>query len=150
MVNKWDLAKDFADTEDYAHYISEMLPGLGCAPIAFTTASDGKNTQSVLDLAAEIFKQATTQVPTGKLNRAIEAINERRVGGNKKKRGTPRIFYGTQVAVSPVSLLLFVNRPELFDTNYMRFATNRFQEILELEEVPIRLMLRARHARGRP
>lgn len=146
VVNKWDLAKDFADTEDYANYISEMLPGLGCAPIAFTTASDGKNTQSVLDLAAEIFKQATTQVPTGKLNRAIEEINERRVGGNKKRRGTPRIFYGTQVAVSPVSLLLFVNRPELFDTNYMRFATNRFQEILGLEEVPIRLMLRARHA----
>jgi len=150
VVNKWDMAKDHADTEDYADYITDMLPGLRVAPIAFTTATDGKNTQSVLDLASEIFKQATTQVPTAKLNKAIEIINARKVSGSKKKRGTPKIFYGTQVAVSPVTILLFVNRPELFDNNFMRFATNMFQEMLGLEEVPIRLMLRARHAAGRP
>ena len=114
--------------------------------IAFTTATDGKNTQSVLDLAGEIFKQATTQIPTAKLNKVIEEINVRKISGSKKKRGTPKIFYGTQVATSPVSILLFVNRPELFDNNFMRFATNMFQEMLGLEEVPIRLMLRARNA----
>ena len=144
VVNKWDLAMDFADTDDYADYITEMLPGLRHTPIAFTTASDGKNIQSVLDLAAEIFKQASSDVPTARLNKAIEEINAKRIAGSKKKRGMPKILYGTQVAKLPISILLFVNHPELFDDNYMRFATNQFREMIGIDEVPIRLMLRAR------
>ena len=144
VVNKWDLAKDFADTDEYAGYFDRVLTGLRYAPIAFTTATDGKNTQSVLDLTAELFKQASTQVSTGKLNKAIEMISEERVGGGRKKGGYPKIYYGTQVAVKPVSILLFVNKPDLFDDMYQRFVTNRLGEMLGLEEVPIRLLLRKR------
>ncbi|MCF7954166.1 MAG: ribosome biogenesis GTPase Der [Phycisphaerae bacterium] len=144
VVNKWDLAMDFANTDDYADYITEMLPGLRHTPIAFTTATDGKNIQSVLDLATEIFKQASSDIPTAQLNKAIEAINSKRIAGTKNKRGMPKILYGTQVAKLPISILLFVNHPELFDDNYMRYATNQFRDMIGIEEVPIRLMLRAR------
>lgn len=144
VINKWDLAKDIADAGDYEGYLDEAMPGLRFAPIAFTTAKDGKNIQSVLDLATEVFKQSSQQIPTALLNKAIEKIAEARVGGSKKKRGFPKIFYGTQVAVRPISLLLFVNRVEFFDANFQRFAVNRFREILGLEEVPIRLLMRRR------
>ena len=147
IVNKWDLAKEYADTEAYAEYITKMLPGLRNAPIAFTTATDGRNTQSVLDLATEIYKQATTQLPTARLNKAVELINSRKISGTKHKTGFPKIFYATQVATLPVSLLLFVNHPQLFDENFMRFAKNQLGELLEIEEVPIRLMLRARRGK---
>jgi GTP-binding protein len=149
VVNKWDLAVGFADTEAYADYITEMLPALRFTPIAFTTATDGKNIQSVLDLSTEIFKQASAEIPTAHLNKAIEAINTKRIAGAKKKRGMPRILYGTQVAKLPISILLFVNHPELFDDNYMRYATNQFREIIGIDEVPIRLMLRARGGKKR-
>lgn len=144
VVNKWDLAKDFADTQDYADYLEQVLTGLRHAPIAFTTASEAKNTQSVLDLTAEIYKQANAQIPTAKLNKAIEIIASENVGGGRKKGGFPKIYYGTQVAANPVSILLFVNRPDLFDEVYQRFVTNRLGELLGLEEVPIRLLLRKR------
>ena len=144
VINKWDLVKEFAGAEDYEEYLTEVLPGLGHAPLAFTTAKEGKNIQTVLDLASELYKKASTQIPTGMLNRAIEEISEAKVGGSKKKGGFPKIYYGTQVAVRPVSLLLFVNDPGLFTDNFMRFATNRLGELLDLEEVPIRLMLRRR------
>ncbi|MCD6393693.1 MAG: ribosome biogenesis GTPase Der [Planctomycetes bacterium] len=144
VINKWDLAKDFADTEDYSDYLGEVLPGLRHVPIAFTTATEGKNVQSVLDLAAELFKQASTRIPTPMLNKAIERLSAERVGGSRKKGGNPRIYYGTQVAVRPISLLLFVNRPELFDEPFERFATGRLREWLDIQEVPIRLLLRAR------
>lgn len=146
IVNKWDLAKEFADTADYADYLEQMLTGLRHAPIAFTTATEAKNIQSVLDLAAELFKQASTKVPTGRLNKAIEIISEERVGGGRKKSGFPKIYYATQVAVRPISILLFVNKPELFDEPYQRFVINRLGELLGLEEVPIRLLLRKRGA----
>lgn len=144
VINKWDLAKEFAETEDYEDYLDEVLPGLRYAPLAFTTATESKNIQSVLDLATELFKLASTQIPTAKLNKAIEKLSEEKVGGSKKKPGFPKIFYGTQVAVRPVSLLLFVNRPSLFDDHYQKFAVGRLKEWLNLQEVPIRLLLRAR------
>jgi len=144
VINKWDLAKDVASGEDYEEYLTEVLPGLRYAPIAFTTATDAKNVQSVLDLTSEIFKQASTEIPTPLLNKAIETISEHKVGGSKKKSGFPKIFYGTQVSTLPVSLLLFVNRPELFDDHFIRFASNQLRELLDIQEVPIRLMLRKR------
>jgi len=144
VVNKWDLAKDVAATDDYADYLGKVLMGLRHAPIAFTTAKDAKNVQSVLDLAAELFKQASMKIPTGKLNKAIKMLSEERVGGASRGGSHPKIFYGTQVATNPISLLLFVNRPDLFDETYQRFAVGRLREWLGVEEVPIRLLLRAR------
>jgi GTP-binding protein len=141
VVNKWDLAKDSADTGQYEDYLTKLLPGLRHAPIAFTTASEGKNVKSVLDLAAELFKQATTWISTGKLNRAFEAIKETQAGSSKI--GSPKIYYATQVAINPVTILMFVNKPELFDENYRRFVVSRLSDLLPIAEVPIRLFVRA-------
>jgi len=123
--------------------LTKRLPVLKYAPIAFTTATKAKNVQSVLDLAADIFKQTTTWIPTARLNKAFEIIKQERVSG-KSKGGRPKIYYATQIAVNPVTILMFVNRPELFEENYMRFIKGRLQSMLPIEEVPIRLLARPR------
>jgi len=144
IVNKWDLAKDTAVTEDYEDYLTKMLPSLKEAPIAFTTATEAKNIQSVLDLASEIFKQATTWIPTPKLNNAFEIIKAERTGATKRGRlGWPKIYYATQIAVNPVTILMFVNRPELFEENYRRYIMGRLKSLLPITEVPIRLLVRS-------
>ncbi len=143
VVNKWDLAKDSAATEDYEDYLTKLLPGLRYAPLAFTTATQAKNIQSVLDLSAEIFKQTTTWIPTARLNKAFEAIKQENITAAKKgKRGWPKIYYATQIAVNPFTVLMFVNAPELFEENYLRFIVNRLRSLLPIEEVPIRLFAR--------
>jgi GTP-binding protein len=141
VVNKWDLAKDVADTEQYEDYLTKVLPGLSHVPIAFTTANKGKNVKSVLDLAAELFKQATTWIPTAKLNKAFEIIKETQP--TAKKLGKPKIYYATQVAINPVTILLFVNKANLFDEKYRRFIVGQLSELLPAAEVPIRLFVRA-------
>ena len=143
VVNKWDLAKDSAATEDYADYLTKLLPGLKYAPLAFTTATEGKNVQSVLDLSAEIFKQTTTWIPTTRLNKTFELIKQEKIGITAGgKRGRPKIYYATQVSVNPVTILMFVNKPELFEENYRRFIVNRLRSILPIDEVPIKLFAR--------
>jgi GTP-binding protein len=144
VVNKWDLAKDIAVTGDYGQYLTAILPGLKHAPIVFTTATDSKNVQSVLDVAAELFKQGTTWVPTAKLNKAIEAIKSQRIKAGRRKTKFPKIYYATQVSVNPVTILAFVNEPKLFDEGYRRPVISRLGELLELDEVPIRLFVRSR------
>ena len=142
-INKWDLAKDAAVTSDYDQYLTKLLPGLKYAPIVFTTATKAKNIQSVLDLAAEIFKQTTTWIPTAKLNKAFEIIKTEKVGRVKGKGSWPKIYYATQIAVNPITILMFVNNPELFEENYRRFIIGRLRELLPVEEVPIRLLARS-------
>ncbi len=142
-INKWDLAKDAAVTSDYDQYLTKLLPGLKYAPIVFTTATEAKNIQSVLDLAAEIFKQTTTWIPTAKLNKAFEIIKTEKIGGVKGKGSWPKIYYATQIAVNPITILMFVNNPELFEENYRRFIIGRLRELLPVEEVPIRLLARS-------
>jgi len=144
VVNKWDLAKDTTVTGDYGEYLTKILPGLKCSPIAFTTATKAKNVQSVLDLTAEIFKQTTTQIPTAKLNKAFEIIKQEHVGTTKRgKAGRPKIYYATQIAVNPVTILMFVNKPTLFEENYRRFIIGRLRDLLPIAEVPIRLLARS-------
>jgi GTP-binding protein len=142
VVNKWDLAKEKAVTGDYEQYLTKVLTGLKYAPIAFTTATDSKNVQSVLDLSAEIFKQTTTQIPTPKLNQAFEIIKQEKTSSAKHKTGLPKIYYATQIAARPITILMFVNKPELFEENYRRFIIGKLRELLPIQEVPIRLLAR--------
>jgi GTP-binding protein len=144
VVNKWDLAKEKTITGAYEEYLTKLLPGLKYAPIAFTTATQAKNVQSVLDLAAELFKQTTTWIATAKLNKAFEIIKKQQPG--TAKIGRPKIYYATQVAVNPVTILMFVNKPQFFDENYQRFIIGRLGELLPTTEVPIRLLIRAHRA----
>ncbi|MEJ2647360.1 MAG: ribosome biogenesis GTPase Der [Sedimentisphaerales bacterium] len=143
VVNKWDLAKNVASTDDYHNYLTKILPALKYTPIAFTTATESKNIQSVLDLASELFKQATTWIPTSKLNKAFETIKKEKTGASKGRKARPKLYYAAQIAINPVTILLFVNRPELFEENYRKYIINRLRSLLPVEEVPIRLLARS-------
>jgi GTPase len=141
VVNKWDLTMHQASNTDYEEYLSKVLPVTKDAPIAFTVATQTKNVNDVLDLAYELFLQANTWIPTPKLNNAFEKIKAKRTVSAKK--GTPNIYYATQIAVNPVTILMFVNRPQLFDENHRRFIINRLHDLLPVPEVPIRLLARS-------
>ena len=56
------------------------------------------------------------------------------------------------MAVNPITILMFVNKPELFDENYRRFIVNRLSASGELPtaEVPIRLLVRSHKGYANP
>ena len=144
VVNKWDLAKEYASTEAYGDYLTKTLIGLDFAPVVFTTAKAGKNVFAAIDVASSLFKQYQTRVSTGQLNSALEkALAER---GPSHRRGTkpPKIFYATQVTTAPPTIVLFVNTLASFRPDYLRFLIHRFRETLPFPEIPIRLVLRAK------
>lgn len=143
VINKWDLAKESAETGDYEDYLTKELPSLKFAPLAFTTASEGKNVQSVLDLCGELNKQANLEISTGELNRVFELIKDERSGSVRRKSGFPKFYYATQIAVNPITILMFVNNPKLFDDNHKRYIIGRLRTMLPIPEVPIRLLARS-------
>ena len=54
------------------------------------------------------------------------------------------MYYATQVAVYPPTIVLFTNGPDLFDNTYRRYLLKIFRDRLPFREVPIKLMLRKR------
>jgi GTPase len=158
VVNKWDLTKikatemdgekltDEKLMEQFGTYLEQELPHVDYAPIAFITAKDGRNIQSVVDLAQHIFKQANERVGTGRLNAAVKAIFEEKTPSTSTGRRA-KIYYATQSDVAPPTIVLFVNKPEYIDDSYQRFMINRFREKLPFDEVPIKLIIRGKTAR---
>jgi GTP-binding protein len=56
----------------------------------------------------------------------------------------PKIFYASQVAEQPPTLVLFCNDPQAISQGYQRYLLGVFREKLPFCEVPIKLYLRRR------
>jgi GTPase len=161
VINKWDLTKqklletrkdltafdDAAVMEEFREYLDEELKHVDYAPIAFVSAKDGRNVQTVLDTAQHLFNQANTRLTTGQLNRVVRQILQEKHPSTPSGRKA-RIYYATQSDVAPPTIVLFVNNPKFLDEAYQRFMINRFRELLPYPEVPIKLLIRGKQARG--
>ncbi len=150
VVTKWDLAEgrknkkgQTVSIEDYRKYIEEELRGMSFCPIVFTSATEGFGLRESIDTAFKLFEQSLQRVSTSKLNNLIREILDER--GPSSKLGTrAKILYTTQVAVAPPTILLVVNKPELFNDEYQRYLLNRIRENAPFDEVPIRMIYRER------
>ena len=144
VVNKWDLAKGHATSDDYGEYLTKVIPEIDYAPVAFTSAWTGRNIDSTIDLAAELFKQSQMRVGTGQLNQVLQKALETNRPRTKRGHKPPKFFYATQVSIRPPTIAIFVNGPRLVTPDYERFLVNRLRESLPFAEIPIRLLFRAR------
>ncbi len=142
VLNKWDLAQG-VETEKFNHYISHCLPGLSFAPISFISAKNNDHVVDMVHLALELYTQVNTRVTTSELNQALEeALALHRP--TRRKTKSPKIYYATQVDVSPPTFVLFVNDPRLFDSDYERYLSNQLRSKLPFSEVPLKFHFRAR------
>jgi len=146
VVNKWDKVKSLASSDDYGDYLGKVLPEMDYAPVAFTSAISGRNLQSTVDLATQLFKQANTRVGTGKLNQILQQAISTNLPSPKRGQKSPKFHYATQVTTRPPTIVVFVNSASLVTQNYQRFLLNRFRESLPFDEIPIRLTFRSRRS----
>lgn len=143
-VNKIDLLdKDRIAPEDYLDYLTEQLRGLDYAPIVFLSASSGEGIRDVIAMAFNLHEQAGHREETGALNRIVEKILDKR--GPSSRLGTQaKLYFASQIEVRPPTIVLKVNKPELFKGRYERYLMNRLREELPFSEVPIRLVFSSR------
>jgi GTP-binding protein len=140
VVNKWDLMGQLP-TSKFGNYVRAVFPNLDFLPIAFITAKSGKNVQAVLNLAQNLYKQSSVRVGTADLNRVLAKALEQQPPPLRQNR-RPKIFYATQVAMNPPTIVLFTNGPSLFDNTYERYLVKTFRDHLSFGDVPIKLYLR--------
>jgi GTP-binding protein len=140
VVNKWDLMKPMP-TGEFATYVHKMFPMLDFVPLAFVTATEGRNANPLLNLAQTLHKQASARVSTGDLNRVLrQALDAQSPPLRQNRR--PKVYYATQVATNPPTIVLFTNSANLFDQTYQRYLLKTFRDQLPFNDVPIKLYLR--------
>ena len=144
VVNKWDLAKDRTSGQEYVDYFEKTMPELRFAPVSLTTSTEGYNVRGTIKLAAQLFDQANTRVPTAELNKHVEEILALRGPSHKAGTKRPKILYASQIGTAPPTIVCFVNDVRSFDRTYQRFLVNQLRERLPFDEIPIRLLLRKR------
>ena len=139
VVNKWDLADEEAEPEEFADYLTKTLRGLSYAPICLISAAEGEGLQDLVSMAFNLHAQANHREPTAQINSVVKSILSQR--GPSSRLGTQaKLYYASQVAVQPPTLALVVNQPKMFEGRYERYLMNRLREELPFSEVPIRLL----------
>lgn len=145
-ANKWDLVRGPL-AEERAKQLYYALRHVSFAPVVFVSAKTGRNVTRVLDAALRVDRAHALRVPTGPLNRAVEAA-EAAHPAPADARGRPlKIYYATQVSTRPPTVALFVNHPEVATEAYLRHLEARLRERFDFEGTPIRFVLRARRPR---
>ncbi|MFN3285813.1 MAG: ribosome biogenesis GTPase Der [bacterium] len=145
-ANKWDLLKGPL-AEERAKQLYHALRHVSFAPVLFVSAKTGRNVARLLDAALRVDRAHALRVPTGPLNRAVEAA-EAAHPAPTDARGRPlKIYYATQVSTRPPTVALFVNHPEVATEAYLRHLEARLRERFDFEGTPIRFVLRARRPR---
>jgi len=145
VVNKWDRGLDEKMTsEKWAEYLIKTFASMRHVPIAFITAKDSKNIRKLINLAQTIYKQSRERVSTGLLNRVVEQAIERNPPPMRRNK-RPKIYYATQVATEPPTIVVKCNQPILFDPAWKRYFLGFLREELPFYEVPMKLYFRPRH-----
>jgi GTP-binding protein len=144
-ANKWDLMK--AEGPDGAKRFDEQLrfhlKFLDFAPILHVSAKTGERAPKLLEAIERVSAARATRVPTGELNRFIEAITTAHPPVSPGRRNV-RALYAAQTGIAPPSFVLFTNVATRLHFSYERFLENRLREQYGFFGTPIRIAVRRR------
>jgi GTP-binding protein len=143
VVNKWDLTAGAMPTEKWVNYLRDTYRTMSYVPIAFITGQVGKNVKAMLNHSQMLFRQSLERVSTSHLNKLVRAVLSRNPPPAYQGR-QPKIYYATQVAVQPPTVVLFCSDPQGISPQYQRSLLRVFRDELAFGEVPIKLYLRRR------
>lgn len=149
VVNKWDLVpKDTYTMEQFKKVLRDKLHHIDYAPMVFTSALTGQRVAKILEMAEAAAQEAQRRITTGLLNQVVtEAIALNSPPTNKGR--AMKVYYSTQVRVSPPAFVLFVNDPGLVSQSYGRYLENKLREAFGFAGTPIRVVFRERREKDR-
>lgn len=148
-VNKLDLMESGEEERTkFLNYLRHKFDFLSWAPVVFISAKTGKNVDKILDLAIQIKTCRSQRIETGILNRWMEkTVMQHMPTGTGSK--IPKLYYATQVEVSPPHFVLFVNGSEYFHFSYLRYLENRLRETFDFTGTSIKLEFRDKDRKER-
>jgi GTP-binding protein len=137
-VNKWDLIGETGKRR-FERDLRDEMKFLDYAPVRFLSALHGEGIRGLFRTIREVYEAASFRVPTGELNRFVEALRfEER-----------KIYYLTQAAVRPPTFVAFVDRGGPLHFSHERRLINQLRKRFGFAGAPVVLKTRVK-GRNRP
>lgn len=143
LVNKWDEGSKIFEREQFVHKMELKVNFLQHCPLLFVSAKTKKNLGKIFDTIEQIRAQYERKIKTSDLNKAFEHIVEHHPLPTYKGQ-TIKMYYATQVSTKPPTFVVFCNYPKQVHFTYRRYVTNALREMFKLENVPVRVIFKAR------
>ena len=142
VVNKWDsIEKDNSTVNHFNDRIRTSLAYMPYAPIVYVSALTGQRINTLFDHIKYVYNQSTTRISTGMLNEVLaEATMKVQPPSDKGRR--LKIYYMTQISITPPTFVIFCNDAELFHFSYQRYLENCLRQTFGFGGTPIRLIIR--------
>lgn len=140
--NKMDLI-DPGEFRQRVAAVQERWPFLHHVPIHGVSALQGSGMKRIFPEIDAIYKEWGRRVATARLNAVFASLVDHHHLPMYKGK-TVKLFYATQAQSRPPTFLIFANYPEGISQSYRRYLIRGLQEQLQLEHVPVRLILRRR------
>ena len=142
VVNKWDtVEKDNGTVNRFNEKIRTALGYMPYAPIVYVSAMTGQRIHTLFEHIKYVQGQANTRISTGMLNDVLaEATMKVQPPSDKGKR--LKIYYMTQISVTPPTFVIFCNNAELFHFSYQRYIENCLRDTFGFVGTPIKLIIR--------
>ena len=147
VVNKWDaIEKNDKTMREYENEVRRVLSFMPYAEIMYVSAVTGQRLPKMFDMIDMVIENQTLRVATGVLNEILmEATAMQQPPSDKGKR--LKIYYMTQVAVKPPSVVIFVNDKELMHFSYQRYLENKIRESFGFKGTSLKFFVRERKER---
>lgn len=143
-VNKWDTVEKDDQTMNYwKNEIRNNFQFLKFAPIVFLSALTKKRIHTLIPELKKVYFNHSRRVKTSVLNDVIvdaTLLNQ----APDFNGGRLKIYYATQVAIQPPTIVFFVNESNFAHFSYMRYLENNLRRTFDFEGTPIRLITRNR------
>ncbi len=147
LVNKCDLVPA-GTLRQLEKNVREMLAFCPHVPLVPVSALTGRGLDKILPLARRIHEECAVRVPTGQLNRAMEAVLARHQPP-VVKRVRAKFFYLTQAETQPPTFVFFVSDADRVPESYARYLERSLRKIFGIQHAPMRLHLRSSHNKDR-
>ncbi|MFN0171194.1 MAG: ribosome biogenesis GTPase Der [Bryobacteraceae bacterium] len=132
-VNKWDLIDD-KGKRAFERDLRDEMKFLDYAPVRFLSAKKGEGIRGLFTAIRHGYESASLRVPTGELNRFVEALHfEER-----------KIYYITQASVRPPTFVAFTNRGDPLHFSHERYLVNQLRKRFGFEGTPVVMRTRVK------
>ncbi len=139
-VNKWDMIeKDHRTFDAFIDRLKFQFYKASDFPIISISAKNKQRLHRIIETALDLGERASRKIDTPRLNRVLAEIqSSRRI---PQLQSTIRIYYATQTESMPPRFKLFVNNPEHFRKDIVRYFEKSLQKELGLEGIPIEIQI---------
>ncbi len=148
VMNKWDLVeKDTNTINKFEDKLKEDLKFMSYFKSVYISAKTGQRVEKILSIVGDVYEHSRHRVATGTLNDVIsDAVRSNEPPSYNGKR--LKVYYASQVAVAPPTIVLFVNNFNLLHFSYERYLENVLRKSFDFSGTPIKILTREKSERA--